>query len=283
MFCNEGARVAILSISSQVAKGHVGNSATAFALRRLGHEVWDVPTVVLSHHPGHGKPEGLALPPGTLAAMVGSVTGRGRPAAVFSGYLADPANGETVAQTVEALRADGPLPFLIDPILGDEASGVYVRDGVEAVIRERLLPLADILLPNRFELGLLAGGRIATTDDALAAARSLIARGPRAVICTSAPAEAGRVAVLAVTVEHAWRVEMAAVPDAPNGTGDLFSGVFMARWLEGMPLQEAAGHAAGAVHAVVAWSKAVGDEDLALVVAQAVLADPPALPQIEAV
>ncbi|ANK81790.1 MAG: pyridoxal kinase [Rhizobiales bacterium NRL2] len=273
--------MAILSISSQVAKGHVGNSATAFALRRLGHEVWDVPTVVLSHHPGHAKPEGLAVPPDTLAAMVRSVLARGRPSAVFSGYLAEAANGETVAETVETLRRDGPTPYVIDPILGDADTGVYVRDGVEAVIRERLLPLADVVLPNCFELGLLAEMEIGRTEDALAAARSLIAKGPRAVICTSAPAETGRVAVLVVTSDRAWRLEMPTVPDAPNGTGDLFAGVFMARWLEGMKLQEAAGHAAGAVHAVVAWSKAVGDEDLALVVAQSALADPPSLPGIE--
>ncbi|PJK28071.1 pyridoxal kinase [Minwuia thermotolerans] len=273
--------MAILSISSQVAKGHVGNSATAFALRRLGHEVWDVPTVVLSHHPGHAKPEGLAVPPDTLAAMVRSVLARGRPSAVFSGYLAEAANGETMAEAVEALRRDGPIPYVIDPILGDADTGVYVRDGVEAVIRDRLLPLADIVLPNCFELGLLAEMEIARTEDALAAARSLIAKGAKAVICTSAPAGADRIAVLMVTSDRAWRLEMPVVPDAPNGTGDLFAGVFMARWLEGMKLQEAAGHAAGAVHAVVAWSKAVGDEDLALVVAQSALADPPSLPGIE--
>lgn len=273
--------MAILSISSQVAKGHVGNSATAFTLRRLGHEVWDVPTVVLSHHPGHARPEGLAVPPETLAAMVRSVLGRGRPSAVFSGYLSDPANGETVAVAVETLRREGPAPYVLDPILGDADTGVYVRNGVEAVIRQRLLPLADVVLPNRFELGLLAVRKIDSTAQALDAARSLIEGGPKSVICTSAPAVADRIAVLVVTSDRAWRLEMPTVPDAPNGTGDLFAGVFMARWLEGMKLQEAAGHAAAAVHAVVAWSKAVGDEDLALVVAQSALADPPSLPGIE--
>lgn len=275
--------MAILSISSQVSRGHVGNSATAFALRRMGHVVWDVPTVVLSHHPGHGKPEGLGIPPETVDAMIGSVLGRGRPSAMFSGYLAEAANGEAVARRLAALRQEGPVPYVLDPILGDTGYGVYVREGVEAAIRERLLPLADVILPNLFELGRLADRTVDDEAAALDAAQALVAAGPQAVICTSAPAGAGRVGVLIVTADRAWRLAMPAVPDAPRGTGDLFAGVFTARWMEGMALQEAAGHAAAAVHAVVAWSKAVGDEDLALVVAQAALADPPSLPSIERV
>jgi len=42
----------VLAISSQVVYGHVGNSAAAFALRRLGVHVLPVPTIVLSSHPG---------------------------------------------------------------------------------------------------------------------------------------------------------------------------------------------------------------------------------------
>jgi pyridoxine kinase len=94
-------------------------------------------------------------------------------------------------------------------------------------------------------------------------------------------AEEGEVAVVAVTAEGAWRVCMSAVPDAPHGTGDLFAGVFAARWLEGRPVREAAGYAAGAVHAVVAWSRAMGADDLCLVPAQAHLGDPPVLPDIK--
>ena len=45
---------AVLSISSHVARGSVGNRAMVFALERLGFTVWAVPTVLLPHHPGHG-------------------------------------------------------------------------------------------------------------------------------------------------------------------------------------------------------------------------------------
>ena len=42
----------ILILSSWVAHGHVGLSAAAPALQALGHEVTQLPTTVLSNHPG---------------------------------------------------------------------------------------------------------------------------------------------------------------------------------------------------------------------------------------
>ncbi len=262
--------------------GHVGNSATAFAMRRLGREVWDVPTIVLSHHPGHGVPAALRTPTEALAAMLDSVLARGRPSAVFTGYLADAGNSSVIADRLAGLKQDSDVPCILDPVLGDSHTGLYVSGDVAQSVATVLLPLSDIVLPNRFELSHLSGRDIASVEDCTAAASILINRGPKAVICTSSPADDGMVASQVVTGGAAWRVQMPAIPDAPHGTGDLFSGVFMAKWLDGVPLQEAAGYAAGAVHAVVAWSKAMEKDDLALVEAQASLNDPPVLPEIEA-
>jgi len=273
--------MAVLSISSQVSVGHVGNSATAFALRRLGQEVWDVATIVLSHHPGHGAPAVLRSSPETVAALIDSVLTRGRPRAVFSGYLADAANAATIAERLAGLRQDAPIPYVLDPVLGDSHTGLYVPAEVAGAVAGTLLPLADIVLPNRFELEHLSGTKVTSPAVCSDAARALMGKGPRAVICTSSPADEGMVAAQVVTADAAWRVQMGAIPDAPHGTGDLFAGVFMAKWLEGAPLSEAAGYAGGAVHAVVAWSRAMSKADLALTEAQASLNDPPVLPEIE--
>ena len=50
--------MAILSIQSHVAYGHVGNAAAVFPLQRLGHEVWPLHTVMFSNHPGYGAWKG---------------------------------------------------------------------------------------------------------------------------------------------------------------------------------------------------------------------------------
>lgn len=267
--------MAILSLSSQVAMGHVGNSATAFALRRLGHVVWDVPTTMLSFHPGHGRPEGKALECGAVSAIMRAVVNRARPDMIFSGYLAVATNGEMLARQLDRLREDAPCRYILDPVIGDSHTGRYVPQDVASAIRDTLMPRADIVLPNRFELGVLAGMPTETEREVTEAARHLLTIGPSAIVCTSAPGPDDQVHVMVFQQDSAHRISMAAIPDAPHGTGDLFAGVFMARMLDGMPLHHAAALAAAAVHAVIGWSRALGDDDLALVAAQSSLLDPP--------
>ena len=48
----------VLSISSQVVYGHIGNSAAAFVLQRMGHDVMAVPTIILSNRPGYKAIQG---------------------------------------------------------------------------------------------------------------------------------------------------------------------------------------------------------------------------------
>lgn len=267
--------MAVLSLSSQVAMGHVGNSATAFALRRLGHIVWDVPTTVLSFHPGHGRPEGKVTECGTVVAILRAIVDRARPDMVFSGYLGDAANGEMLARQLDQLREDGACRYVLDPVIGDSHTGCYVPQEVASTIRDTLMPRADVILPNSFELGVLAGMPTTTEVEVTVAARHLLTLGPSAVICTSSPGPRDQVHVLVVQRSSLHRISMPAIPDAPHGTGDLFAGLVMARMLDGMPLQHAAALAAAAVHAVIGWSRALGDSDLALVAAQSSLLDPP--------
>ncbi|MDF1736552.1 MAG: PfkB family carbohydrate kinase, partial [Minwuia sp.] len=165
--------------------------------------------------------------------------------------------------------------YVLDPIIGDTHTGRYVAQGVAETIRDTLMPRADIVLPNRFELGVLAGMPTTTEIEVMLAARHLLTLGPSAVVCTSCPGVPGKVHVLVVQHDALHRISMPAIPQAPHGTGDLFAGLFMARMLDGMPLQNAAALAASAVHAVIGWSRALGDSDLALVAAQSALLDPP--------
>ena len=82
--------MAVLAISSEVARGHVGNSAARFALNRLGHQVIALPTVMLSNHPGHSHVAGTRIEPDTLRRMLDALDKNGWLAevdAVLTGYL----------------------------------------------------------------------------------------------------------------------------------------------------------------------------------------------------
>ncbi len=169
-----GAMATVLCISSQVARGHVGLSAAAFALERLGHEVWALPTILLSNHPGHARHAGAAVDPLELARMLGALQENGWLAdvdGVLAGYMPSQQHVAVAAELVSWVRSHAPGALVLcDPALGDDPRGVYVDDRPAHAIRSELLPLADITTPNRFELAWLTDRPVGDESEALAAA-----------------------------------------------------------------------------------------------------------------
>jgi pyridoxine kinase len=279
---------AILSIQSQVVAGHVGNAAAQPALQRLGFEVWPLPTTILSNHPGHGRLRGRATDPALLAELVLGLDEAGwlaHCAAVLTGYLGTAETGAVARDAIARVRAahEGALA-LVDPVMGDVPKGLYVRPELVEVFRDGLVPLADIVTPNRFELEILAGRPIGSLADALAAADAVRARGPAIVLCTSldrAERPAGTIETLAVGPEGAWVARTPALAGAPNGAGDLLSALFLARRLRGDALAEALGRAVSATWRVLAASVEAGADELALVPALDTLLDPRVDAEIE--
>src|SRR5687767_13630126 len=151
---------AVIVISSHVARGSVGNRAAVFALETLGHPVWAVPTVILPWHPGHGRATRIVPAPEEFASLMRDLEKArwlGEVAAVLTGYLGDASQADAAASLVRAVKAKNPdAIYLCDPICGD-GGDLYVPESVAMAIRDRLLPLADIATPNRFELEWLSG------------------------------------------------------------------------------------------------------------------------------
>ncbi len=277
----------ILTISSWVARGHVGNSATTFPLMRLGHEVSAMPTVVLAHHPGHApNPARVDMP--DLLAMGSDILSSPTPhpvEAVMVGYVAGAGQAAAIAGLVAQARALKPgIPVLLDPICGDDGA-LYVDELIPAEIASQLLPMADIATPNVTELAALT--EPGAIDAAPGWGESEIVRrasslGPRTVVVTSAPAASGMVANLVVTPEGVRRVEAPRVEIAVNGTGDLLSALILAGLLEGKNAVAATAHAAAVVHDVLAATKAAGADEMALAAAQGRLVEPACQPTVTA-
>lgn len=272
--------MAILSIQSAVAYGHVGNSAAVFPLQRLGHEVWPVDTVQLSNHTGYAGSRGRAWDAETLAEVIRGIGERGafaRCDAVLSGYLGEAALGEVVLGAAAQVKAANPAAiYCCDPVIGDDHSGVFVRPGLVEFFRDRALPAADIVTPNRFELALLAGAAVAGVPDALAAAAALRRRGPRLVLATSlAGADADEIAMLAAGDDSAWLVATPRLPLVANGAGDLAAALFLGYWLRTRDDAAALGDAASAIYAVIEATWRSGEAELQVVAAQDALVSPP--------
>ena len=276
----------VLSIQSHVAYGHVGNRAAVFPLERLGVEVMPVHTVQLSNHTGYATFPGDVFGAAHVSRVLGGVAERGafaRCDAVLSGYLGDAALAAVVAGAVDAVKAARPgALYACDPVMGDRDGGLYVSPEIPEAMRGRLLPRADVLTPNHFELEQLAGGRAQTLAEVLDAAATLRRLGPALVLVTSLEVEGGppgprdKVSMLLSTPSAAWRVDTPRVgfDVEPNGAGDLVSALFLGRLLQTGDPVAALEHMAAAVAGVFEPTRRAGRRELALVQAQAELVNP---------
>jgi pyridoxine kinase len=278
---SEREKGAIIVISSHVVRGTVGNRAAVFALETLGHPVWAVPTVILPWHPGHGPSRRIAIGEADFDALIDDLLRApwlGEVTAVMSGYLGHAAQAGAVERLVTEMRIRNPsLVYLCDPVCGDEG-GLYVPEATAIAIRDRLLPLASIATPNRFELAWLSG---ATLDTNAALMEAALPLGPARVLVTSAiPMMTGGTGNLLLSGRSALLAEHRLIPDPPNGTGDLLSAVFLSRILEGLEEERALMLATATVFEIVARTARRGADELTLEQDASSLSSPMAMVQM---
>ncbi len=264
----------VLSIQSEVAFGHVGNSAARFALQRLGVDVMALPTVLFSNQPGHGGRRGEVVTTDALDALLSGLEERGfldEVDAVVSGYLGAPEQAAVVKRAVMAVKSRNPSAiYLLDPVFGDEG-GAYAKPGIAEAMARELLPLADIVTPNRFELASLTSRRIETAADAASAARLL---GRPLVLATSTPVGDGLIGTMALTPDEAWLVKTRRVDAPPSGTGDLLASLFLGWRLNGADIADALSSAVAAVDHMIGATRAGGFREMPLAAEQRVLREP---------
>lgn len=286
--------MSILSIQSRVAYGHVGNSAAVFPLQRLGFDVWAVDTVAFSNHLGYPTWRGRTHPAEEVAEVVDGLRMLGlfgKCRAVLSGYLGEPGTGAVVRETVERVRKANPQAiYLCDPVMGDRDGGMFVKPGVRESFLEHLLPEADIIVPNAFELEALTGTDTTTLDGALSAADCLRDRLKRqrgrkgrdragtVVVCTGLLRREGppdKIGTLAVADEGAWLATTPFMPMHVHGTGDTLAALLLGHLLKTGKLATALGRAVAGLHAVIAATAAADRYELALIEMQDVMVRPP--------
>ncbi|MDR2842176.1 MAG: pyridoxal kinase PdxY [Spirochaetaceae bacterium] len=233
--------MAILSIQSHVVYGTVGNSSAVFPLQRLGNEVWAVNTVEFSNHTGYGKWRGSILSPALTNDILLGLSEHGvleKCSALISGYLGDPEIGLSILNAVTMVKAANKNAlYCCDPVMGDYGKGFYVHKDIPRIIKEQLIPYADILTPNQFELEALSGLETTDISAAKTAIEILHNAGPRLVLVTSYkdrqdnPQE---ISMLVSNAKNIWRITTPCLPFSKplSGSGDLTSAVFLSNYLQ---------------------------------------------------
>jgi len=274
--------VNVLSIQSHVVFGHAGNSAAAFPMRRLGVNVWPLNTVQFSNHTQYGHWTGSVIDAQQMSDLVDGIGAIGvlpRCDAVLSGYLGATGQAEAVIDIVRAVKAANPhARFFCDPVMGT-TNGCQVEPGIQAFLVEHMPEVADAMMPNHSELQRLVGREIETAEEAVAACRELLRRGPKVILVKhlldrNSPAD--RFNMLVVTAHEAWLAQRPLYPFArqPVGVGDITSAVFVARLMLGDALRPAFEHTLAAVNAVVKTTWDAGRYELEIVAAQDQIARP---------
>ena len=263
-----------------MAYGHAGNSSATFPLQRLGHEVWPVYTVHFSNHTGYGQWRGPVFEPDTVREVITGIEERGvlqNCNAVLSGYQGDQRVGQVILDAVATVKKANPdAIYCCDPVMGDYGRDFYVREGIPEFFRDVVVPQADVITPNQFELEFLVGRKIQTVSDLLDAADSLRARGPESVLVTSATTDEtpkDSVQMALVTGEGAWIVTTPLLPLYVAGSGDATTAIFLARYLTSSA-PEALAATASSIFAVMDRTHAAGSKEILLIDAQDAIANP---------
>ncbi len=278
---NQDSLPAVIVISSHVVRGTVGNRAAVFALESLGFQVWAVPTIMLPWHPGHGRATRVVPDSAGFAAMMDDLCAApwlSEVGAVLTGYLGDANQAAPVAKLIATVKALNPkATYLCDPVIGDD-KGLYVPEATANAIAAHLLPLADIITPNRFELGWLTKRDLTDNQAIMAAADAL---SPPLVIATSAiPMMAGSTGNLLVTSSESIMAEHRLVDGPTNGLGDLTAALFLARKLMGEANEKALQHTTASVFETLARAAKRGSSELMLATDVGSLQHPMAMVQM---
>jgi pyridoxine kinase len=271
----------ILSIQSSVAYGHVGNSAVTFPLMRMGVTVWPVITVHFSNHTGYGAWRGPLLSAADLRDVVLGIDELGvlgEVDAVLSGYQGGQDIGAMILDAVALVKLRNPAAiYCCDPVLGDTDGGYFVRPGIPELMRQRVVPAAQIITPNQFELEALTGLRVATIGEVLNAADAARMLGPEVVLVTSVLREdgpPGTIDMVAVDAQGAWQVTTPRLPQTFTGSGDVTAATFLATLLDTADVSGALAHTAAVIYGLLLVTAASGGTELALIAAQDELVHP---------
>jgi pyridoxine kinase len=273
--------VKILSIQSAVAYGHVGNSAAVFPLQRIGVEVLPVYTVNFSNHTGYGAWRGPLISPDDVRDVILGIEERGvlpQIDVVLSGYQGGEGIADVILDAVARVKAANPgAVYACDPVMGNAKSGCFVAPAIPDLLRDRVVPAADIITPNQFELGYLTDTSPDTLESTLQSVDLVRATGPGTVLVTSVERpdrDPETIEMLAVNDAGAWLIATRYIPMKANGSGDVTAALFTAHYGRTADAADALARTTSSVFDLLERTHASGERELQLVESQEAYASP---------
>ena len=225
--------MSILSIQSHVAYGYVGNKAATYPLQSMGYDVWPVNTVQFSNHTGYGKWQGEIFSGQHIKNIVQGINDLGlisKCQAVLSGYMGSKDICDAVQDIVRDLKTSNKdLIYLCDPVMGN--NNCFVKPEVVEFFKSKLI--ADIVTPNQFEAETISGITICDTKSLKNAAQYFHDMGVMVVVIKGVKLDGDVLHVFASDGSNSYLIKTKEYQfkTPVNGTGDLFSALFLGQYL----------------------------------------------------
>lgn len=146
--------------------GRCSLTASIPLLNALGHQVFPVPTAILSNQTGYDKYTFFDFTP-YLPDYIGNWKDMGvKFDCVYSGFLSNVAQGEMIIDLYKNCGTDK-TTLVIDPVMGDDGLMYATFDDSLCAEVKKLAAMADIITPNLTEACMLTGVDYAEFNDGL--------------------------------------------------------------------------------------------------------------------
>lgn len=286
----------VLSVQSHVVSGYCGNKSATFPLQLLKFEVDVLNTVQFSNHTQYKVAKGQIYKGEEVKVIhEGLKENNILPLYdhVLSGYMAGVDYIEAIADLIKDIKAQRKFSglsccYTFDPVLGDDGLGYYVPGGetVAEAYKKHLLPLADVITPNRFEASTLSGQTIDTSSteavqQALMAINVFHNIGIRVVVITSLEVSEKEDELMCIlsyspglnkngfieggdSKAEKWSIRFPKLSCHFTGTGDLFSALLLGNLHDSKfdfkkSLENTANAVQGVLEKTFAWHRQVND------------------------
>ncbi len=233
----------VLTIAGSDSGGGAGIQAdikTFMALNTYGSSV----ITALTAQNGLGV-TGIHAPDGAFVALQLETVLKGFPvAAAKTGMLFSAEIIKSVAGTLRKFFTSGgkPFPLLVDPVSVSQSGHRLLAEDAVAALIEYVVPLADLLTPNKPEAEMLSDMSINTPEDLREAIQRILALGPKAVLIKGGHFDSDIEVTdwLALPGEEPQRLAQPKVNTINNhGTGCTLGAAITAYLAHGLPLREA--------------------------------------------
>ncbi len=265
----------ILSIQSHVVFGHAGNSSAVFPMQRMGYEVWPVHTVQFSNHTQYAEGwKGKAFTADHINELIQGIININQIKncqAVLTGYQGSAEQCSAVINTVERVKeANSGALYVCDPVMGAPDKGCIVAPGIAERLVKEVMPLADVIVPNQFELGQFTGLSIDSLEKAVEACTKALSMGPDIVLVKHLHSlSQEQFSMMLATREGCYLAQRPHLKfeKEPVGVGDLISAVYTAKLLSGLDPVAAFVHCHNAVYGVLKKTSEAGSWELQTIAA----------------